>query len=120
MALNIDTTTKDLTIVSGQFAEVSGLTAVGQRVRARLFTLVNEWFLDLEFGVPYLDNILGQAKPNLVTVAAIFKREIRKSLRDDAILTSLNLQFESSTRVLTVSTLITDPDGATVADNFIL
>ena len=120
MTLNIDETTKDMTIVAGQFTEASGLTAVSQRVRDRVFTFKDEWFLDLEFGVPFLTHILGQAKPNLVVIAAIFKREIRKSLGGEAVLTSLDVKFESATRKLTVSLLLTAPDGTESADNFIL
>lgn len=118
--LNIDDTTRDLTVAAGAFEEVDGLTAVGQRIRARIFTFVDEWFLDTEFGVPYLDQILGQNNPNLVTIAGILKREIRKSLNDEAVLTSLNLEYDSSTRNLEVSMLITAPDGVESPDNFIL
>ncbi len=120
MALTIDDVTKDLVISAGQFTEVTGLTEVSQRVRARVFTFVDEWFLDKSFGLPYLTKILGQTKPSMVVISAIFKREIRKSLGDDAILTSLNLKFDNATRKLTVSTVITAPDGVEDRDNFIL
>lgn len=118
--LNIDPTTKDLVISAGRFTEVDGLTAVGQRIRDRIYTFTQEWFLDLAFGVPFIDQILGQVKPNMATITAIFKREIRKSLAGEAVLTSLDAKFESATRVLTVSTVITSPDGVTDTQNFIL
>ncbi len=120
MALNIDPVTKDLVISAGTFEEVSGLTFVGQRIRDRIFTFRNEWFLGLDFGVPYLEQILGQPKPNLVVIGAIFKREMRKSLAGEAVLTSLDVKFDSGTRVLTVSSLITDPAGVEDRQDFIL
>lgn len=118
--LTIDAGTGDLVISKGQFTEVSGLTAVGQRVRTRVHTFTKEWFLDLTFGVPYLFDILGKSKPNMVTIAAIFKREVRKSLAAEAALTSLSAKFDIATRKLTVSTVITAPDGTEDTDNFIL
>ncbi len=118
--LNLDPTTKDLVISAGRFTEVSGLTAVAHRIRAGLFTFTLEWFLDLNFGVPYIEDVLGKTTPNMVTVAAIFKRVARKSLAGEAVLTSLSVKFESATRRLTVSLLVTAPDGLEVTDNFIL
>ncbi len=120
MPLNIDTITHDLTITAGSFDTVSDLTAVAQRIRDRLYTFTLEWFLDQSFGVPYLDQILGQANPNVATIAAILKREARKSLAGEAVLTALLVKFESDTRELKVSMLITAPDGAEISDNFIL
>ncbi len=118
--LNLDAVTKDLVIAAGQFTEVAGLEAVGQRIRNRVNVFTLEWFLDLTFGLPYLEQVLGQVNPNMVVIAAIYKREIRKSLAGEAVLTSLSAKFESATRVLTVSMLITAPDGLTLEDNFIL
>ena len=118
--LNLDPITRDLVITAGQFTEVSGLEAVGQRIRNRINVFTLEWFLDLGFGLPYLDEILGKVNPNMVVVAAIYKREIRKSLEGEAVLTSLSAKFESATRVLTVSMLVTAPDGVTLEENFIL
>ena len=120
MALAIDPGTKDLVLESGQFVQVSGLTHVGFRVRDRLFTFKNEWFLDLSFGVPYLTDILGKKGLNLAAINAIFKAEIRKSLEDEANLTAAQLLFDSSTRELKGSFILTNADEEPFQDQFLL
>lgn len=120
MPLSIDPATKDLVISAGKFVEVSGLENVAHRVRDRLFTFKGEWFLDLEFGPPYLESILGQSAPNLTGIAAILKSEIRKSLEGEANLTAFQIKFTSSTRKLEGSLVLTDAEGEQIQDQFIL
>ena len=50
---------------------------VGQRLKIRLLTFRNEWFLDTEYGVPYWQQILG-FKNKKETVDQIFQQEILK------------------------------------------
>jgi len=119
MALAIDSN-NDLTLTDGQFDSVTGLEALGQRVRDRLFTMRNEWFLDTEFGVPYLESILGQKPRSLVGISAILKTEIRLTLGTDATLSAFQVAFDSTTRELSVAFLIVDAAGAELAENFIL
>ena len=119
MPLNLESVTKDLVITDGTFTEVSGIEAVAQRVRARLFTIVNEWFLDTEFGVNQSD-ILGVKNPNMFAVTQIYKAEARKSLNGEAFLTSLTATFDNATRKVSVAMILTDAAGLEVADNFLI
>lgn len=48
---------------------------VGQRLRIRLLSFREEWFLDQEYGVPYWQRLLGM-KPTKSAIDLIFQQEI--------------------------------------------
>lgn len=48
---------------------------VAQRLRIRLLSFQEEWFLDQEYGVPYFQRLLGQ-KPTKSATDLIFQQEI--------------------------------------------
>lgn len=50
---------------------------VGQRLKIRLLTFREEWFMDTEYGVPYWQQILGH-KNKKESVDLIFQQEILK------------------------------------------
>lgn len=50
---------------------------VGQRLKIRLLTWRNEWFLDTEYGPPYIQQVLG-FKNKKETIDQIFQTEILK------------------------------------------
>lgn len=110
----------DISLTNGQFDEVVDLTHLGQRVKDRLFTFRGEWFLDLQFGVPYLDEILGSSPPNLTVVASILKAEIRKSLEGEAVLTAFQVTFEGATREMKAAFVLANSEGEELSDQFII
>jgi len=48
---------------------------VGQRLRIRLLSFREEWFLDQEYGVPYFQRLLG-LKPTKSAIDLIFQQQI--------------------------------------------
>lgn len=48
---------------------------VGQRLRIRLLSFQEEWFLNQEYGVPYWQRLLGM-KPTKSAIDLIFQQEI--------------------------------------------
>ena len=118
--LKLALATVDLEFTGGTFTEVSGVEAVGQRTRERVNVMHPEWFLDLIFGLPYLEQILGQNNPNMATIEALFKTEIRKSLNGEAVLTALKATFDSTSRELAVAYLLEDADGDITQQSFII
>lgn len=50
----------DLTLALGDFVFVEGSYRVAQAIETTLRTLRGEWFLNLDFGVPYFQNVLGK------------------------------------------------------------
>ena len=69
----------DLEIVNGDLVTIDGADATGQRIRHRLLTFRGEWFLDLQFGPNYRDDVLIK-NPRLDVVTAVLKSEILKSV----------------------------------------
>lgn len=55
---------------------VSGVAAVRQALQIRLGFFRNEWFLDLDAGLPYYQQILIKHPKGTVAVDALFKAEI--------------------------------------------
>lgn len=70
--------TKDLVFVNGYCPVVQDRAGVvAQKLTIRLRTFYQEWFLNDEYGVPYLERILGQ-KTKKTTVDAIIQEQIYK------------------------------------------
>jgi len=69
----------DLTWKNGpltpDYTTQSRVDVVAQRLRIRLLTFREEWFLDTSYGVPYFQSILGH-KIKKSAVDLIFQREI--------------------------------------------
>ena len=45
---------------------ISGPEQIAQAIGIHLRTWIGEWFLDLDHGVPYLDEVLGKRRPEMV------------------------------------------------------
>ena len=75
---------------------------VGQRLRIRLLTFQNEWFLDLNYGVPYYQLILGK-KTTKSAVDQILQQEILDEVGVKEITSFsssfVNRQYKASFRV---------------------
>jgi hypothetical protein len=107
----IDQTTNDLYLASdGNLALATEAAAVGQHGRQRLQTYIGEWFLDRTAGVPWLDQILGQAYDPALAESVV-KAEL---LDTDGIteITSFSVSFDKATRGL----LIRDVEVLTMFD----
>ena len=79
----------------------TGAEAVAQGIRIRLQMFKGEWFLDLDTGVPYWDDLLG-AKYNEVRARAAFRDAIVSAPGVDELIT-LKVTFDGATRTLAVS-----------------
>ena len=97
--LLLDPVTGDLVVTTDlQFS--SGVSGVVQAVSIRLNQFKGEWFADLDLGVPWFQEILGQ-KPN----APQIRTQIRQAILDTpgiVEVTSLEIFFEGVTRNLTI------------------
>ena len=49
---------------------------VAQRLKIRLLTFQEEWFLDTTYGVPYFQRILGKKKVTKSSIDIIFQEQI--------------------------------------------
>lgn len=78
MDLLLNNDTKDLVFINGACPAVQDRAAVvAQKLTIRLRTFFQEWFLNTDYGVPYLERILGK-KVKKSTVDAIIQEQIYK------------------------------------------
>lgn len=105
----IDDTTEDVVFSDGDVVLVTGLAAVGQRVRDRLSTFVGEWFLNTEFGPNYLRDVMVK-NPSMSLVQSVLSSEARESLQDEAVLVETRTALDNATRTLHVEMILRDPE----------
>ena len=98
-------------VVTGDLEFSTGLDAVAQGIRLRILTFQEEWFLDLDHGVPYYRDLLGQ-KFNVTKARDAFRKAIMASpgVTD---LIKLNVEFDRATRYLTVDWEVRTTYGVT-------
>lgn len=97
----LDQDTNDLYLDQyGNLAIVQNAHAVGQHVRQRLLTFSGEWFLDINVGVPWLDQLLGR-NYDPALAEAVVKAEI---LDTDAVVevTAFSVRFLNDPRNLDI------------------
>ena len=92
----------NLMVRGGSLLTVADGAEIVQHVRSRLLFYLGEWFLDIDAGVPYFQEIF--TKPaNLANIESIFKSKI---LRTPGVqrLTDFSMTYEGgSSRTLSVS-----------------
>jgi len=101
--------THDLDVSSGDMVLLDGAERVRQQITIKLKLWQGEWFLDTDFGTPYLASILGK---QLTLSGAI--TALRKSIMEvEGVrkITSFTYDFASATRALTVSFAAETPYG---------
>lgn len=94
------TTDGDLDVSTGNLQVLKGSDAIVQSIRTRLQFFKGEWFLDLNAGVPYFQEVLKKiSNPNVLT--AIFRQALLETPGVSELL-SLALNFDHATRKLSV------------------
>lgn len=92
---------KLLTDKSGNFKLVDGAERVRQQVEFRLSLFRGEWFLDSEFGTPYLESVLGKQ----VTINAALSTIKTEILGVEGVtkIEDFSYQLNRQTRLLTIN-----------------
>lgn len=103
------TASGDLDLSTGSVRLVEGIAAVAQRIRIRLRRFRGEWFLDVNAGVPYFQDILSR-KYKQALVEGILRSEI---LSTPGVLSILEfaLDFDGRTRTLSLNFRVLTEDG---------
>ena len=107
--LALDTITHDLLITGLDLSVIKGADRVRQQVLVKLRLWQGEWFLDTEFGTPYIDQILGKQISLAGAVAALKKSILEVS--DVQRITSFKYSFDRSARALSVDFECSTPFG---------
>jgi hypothetical protein len=89
-------------------AFVTGAKAVGEHARQRLMTYRNEWFLDTNAGMTWLDEIMAE-KYNPALTEALVKAEL---INTDGVkdMVSFSVRFDRATRHLKIVDVQTTTD----------
>lgn len=95
-----DDNTGDLLLTNGDLSLARGAVAVKQALRQELKMFAGEWFLDLDYGVPYYKNVLVK-NPNPQLLEGIFQQKIL-STPGVLELTSFSLTYDASARTLSL------------------
>lgn len=107
--LLIDNFSDDLILQDNDLVMVNGAEMVRQNISIKLKLFAGEWFLDTEFGTPYLASILGK-QISLAAAVAALKASI---LAVDGVqtITRFDYTFNRSARDLDVSFDVLTPFG---------
>ena len=79
---------------------IGGADRVAQQVKMTLLTFLSEWFLDINWGVPYLEEVLVK-NPRLSSVEHILRAKI-KNVPDVERITSFSMTYNRQARYLSV------------------
>ena len=106
MATRLDLLLDDNGVVlrNGDWAFAVDREGIQQRIGQTLRTIAGEWFLDLDYGLPYFEQILVK-NPNLPSVQDIFRRALL-SVKGVSSVERLNLSLDTTSRTLTVSWVV--------------
>jgi len=105
----LDKVTHDLVLIDNDLVMLDGAERVRQHLAIKLKLWVGEWFLDTEFGTPYLSDILGKQISLAGSVAAL-----KKSILDvdgAQSITRFEFDFNRSARNLDVNFDVQTPYG---------
>lgn len=100
--LKLDPVTHELVVDTFDLVFLDGIDRVQQQIRIRLQFFKGEWFLDLDFGVPWFQDILG-VKPPPITRAESAIREAILGVPDVASIERFSIDYLGSGRELQVS-----------------
>lgn len=90
----------DIAIKDYDFYLVTGIKAIRQQLLIRFNFFLAEWFLDIDFGIPYYQDIFVKS-PNWIAVNSIFKNTILTTPNVISLKT-YNLSFDASIRKLSL------------------
>ena len=105
----IDPVSHDLVFDGQHFATVEGRQAVAQRLLVKFSMFEGEWFLDLDAGIPYRDEILVK-NPDINLVGTVLRREIL-STEGVTGLREFDISFDSARRELSLSFVAETDEG---------
>ncbi|MNF38537.1 hypothetical protein D3C85_736020 [compost metagenome] len=119
MDILLDPITHDVVYVNGaSLVTQSPQDIVAQRLKIKLQTFLGEWFLDLEIGIPYFQQILTKVRSKSV-VDTIFQAAI---LEDEGVIEMISYTstLDSATRGFDLSFVVRVASGDIVPIDFTL
>ena len=110
----------DLVIEDGDLVFVRGIDAVKQACRIAMQMFRGEWFLDLDAGLPYWEQILGRKPAGGIEVAQLLIRNELRRVRGVVEVTRLDVSFTGATRRLSARWQVRTFFGETDVDTIVI
>lgn len=107
--LALDPVTHDLLITGLDLSVIKGADRVRQQLLIKLRLWTGEWFLDTEFGTPYIDQVLGKQLSLAGAVAALKVSIMEVDGVQD--ITEFTYTFDRQSRSLSVDFTVSTPYG---------
>ena len=101
----------------GDWAFAIDREGIQQRIGQTLRTIAGEWFLDLDYGLPYFEQVLVK-NPNLPSVQDIFRRALL-SVKGVSSVERLTLSLDTPNRILRVDWVVSTDLGLLVGAELI-
>ena len=102
-------TNHDLLVTGIDLVLVDDAEQVRQQLLIKLKLWQGEWFLDTEFGTPYLQQILG--KQLTMSGAIVALRKSILEVQGVTQITSFDYQFDRATRTIKIQFTVNTPHG---------
>jgi hypothetical protein len=103
-------------VVTTDLQFTTGLTAIAQACRIALQMFQEEWFLDLDAGMPYWQAILGQKPDVSIPAAGIAARSELMSVPGVIDVPLLDVTYDGPTRKMTIKWQVSTAFGDTQPD----
>ena len=116
--LQLNATTGDIDLAAGDFYLNDPLEAVRQHLVSNLRAFRSEWFLNLDQGVPYFQEVLRK-NPNPIVIDAIFKEAIINTVGVKE-LTSFDLTFDTESRKMFLDFSVDTIEGELNFENLVV
>jgi len=94
---------------------INGADKVAQQIKITLLAFLGEWFLDVTFGVPYLEDILVK-NPRMNTIEVILRAHIN-AVPHVIRLENFFMAFDAARRTLEVN-FVAQTDYGPITDSF--
>ena len=107
----------DLELSGYDLQLVDGVDLIRQRIKQRLLTILGEWFLDIDIGLPWFDQILGKGGDE-EQITALLVQNISETEGVDAVV-EFDLTVNRQTRQAVVSFRVTAA-GTEIAEDITL
>lgn len=113
--LEMNYVTGTLKVSNGDLSVVAGLNSIRQELTQRLQFLEQEWFLDLQAGLPFWDQIFEKGA-DISVLRRLYQDEI-EATPGVKLVKELNLRIDKSTRTLYVDFVVNTDLGELTLDN---
>ncbi|VFR81287.1 FIG00696879: hypothetical protein [plant metagenome] len=111
--IQLDAKSHDLEFdAAGDMILRDGADRVAQQVKVTLLTFLGEWFLDVDFGVPYLEKVHIKA-PQRAELEAIFRARIA-DVPGVLRVASLNIEIDRQQRLCSITAGVDTAEGRAV------